>query len=157
MGLTTWDNAPKGKILKKDVTIAKNYLTKQEISELNTIVNMYLDYAELQARRQKTMTMRDWVEKLDAFLKFNEYDILSNAGTVRSEVAKSIAEKEFEKFRVIQDSNYESDFDSVIKEAMENQKVPNEDELFPNAQPKTNFDKTLEGLLAVPPPPKKKP
>jgi hypothetical protein len=112
MGLTTWENAPKGKILKPDVSIAKNYLCKKEISELNRIVSMYLDYAENQAKKQHTMTMKDWVEKLDAFLKFNEYEILDNPGKISHEIARELAEKEYEKYRVVQDNEFTSDFDS---------------------------------------------
>ncbi len=118
MGLLTWKNAPAGKILKSDVSIAKNYLDEKELTELNRIVSMYLDYAENQAARQKYMTMKDWVEKLDAFLKFNEYEVLQNAGTVSAEVAKSLAEKEYEKFRVVQDQQYESDFDKEVKKLL---------------------------------------
>ncbi len=115
MGLTTWKNAPDGKILRSDVGVAKNYLNERELRELNRIVVMYLDYAELQAERQIPMKMTDWVEKLDAFLQFNEYDILNNPGKVSHEVAQAIAEKEFEKFRVIQDRMFESDFDREVK------------------------------------------
>lgn len=88
MGLTTWENAPEGKILKSDTGVDKNYLSQEEISELNRIVNMYLDYAENQATRHKLMSMEDWVSRLDAFLKFNEYDILENPGKVSHEVEK---------------------------------------------------------------------
>ena len=117
MGLTTWKNSGSGgKILKTDVGVAKNYLSEDEISELNILVNMYLDYAELQAKRNNLMTMQNWVEKLDTFLDFNEYDLLKDAGKVRKEVAKNFAEKEYEKFRVIQDKEYISDFDKVIEE-----------------------------------------
>jgi hypothetical protein len=115
MGLTTWKNSPKGKVLKSDVSIAKNYLNKKEIDELNRIVTMYLDYAENQAARQIQMTMKDWVEKLDAFLQFNDYSVLKNAGSISAEIAKELATKEFEKFRVIQDEDYESDFDMEVK------------------------------------------
>jgi len=115
MGLTTWKNSPDGKILKRDVLIAKNYLDKEEMSELNNIVSMYLDYAENQARRHKLMAMKDWVDKLDAFLKFNEYDILENSGKITAEVAKKIVSKEFEEFRKLQDKEYDSDFDKEIK------------------------------------------
>ena len=111
MGLTTWKNAPKGKILKPDVSVAKNYLEEKEISELNRIVTMYLDYAENQAKKQRPMKMEDWVEKLDAFLRFNEYEILGNPGKVSHEVAKALAEKEFDKYRVVQDREFISDFD----------------------------------------------
>lgn len=115
MGLTTWRNAPKGKILKTDVTIAKNYLGAEEIDELNRIVTMYLDYAENQAKRNIAMSMGDWVQKLDAFLQFNEYDILKNAGSISHEVAKNLAEDQYEKFRIEQDRLYESDFDKLAK------------------------------------------
>src|SRR3972149_4737597 len=119
MGLTTWKNSPKGKILKFDVSIAKNYLNKKEIDELNRIVTMYLDYAENQAARQIPMKMKDWVEKLDAFLQFNDYSILKNAGSISAEIAKKLATEQFEKFRVRQDSEFESDFDKEIKRIKE--------------------------------------
>jgi hypothetical protein len=115
MGLQTWKNAPKGKILKSDVSIAKNYLMEKEIKALERIVSMYLDYAENQAARQIPMKMWDWVAKLDAFLKFNEYDILKDAGKVSHEIAEKLAGKEYEKFRVIQDKTFESDFDRAVK------------------------------------------
>jgi hypothetical protein len=118
MGLTTWKNAPSGKVLKSDVGVAKNYLEEPELKELNRIVSMYLDYAENQAARQKPMKMSDWIEKLDAFLKFNDYEVLQNAGSVSAEVAKSLAEKEYEKFRVAQDQRYESDFDREVKKML---------------------------------------
>lgn len=115
MGLTTWKNAPKGKILKSDVGVAKNYLIEREIKELERIVSMYLDYAENQAARQIPMKMADWVAKLDAFLQFNEYQVLSNAGKVSAEVSKRLAEEHFDKFRVRQDREFESDFDAEVK------------------------------------------
>ncbi len=115
MGLTTWRHSPNGKILKSDVSIAKNYLSERELTELNRIVNMYLDYAELQATRQIAMNMRNWVERLDAFLQFNDYDVLQDAGRISAEVAKSLAEKEYKQYRIEQDKSYESDFDKVIK------------------------------------------
>lgn len=128
MGLTTWKNIKKGgKIQKSDVGVAKNYLTEDEISELNILVNMYLDYAELQAKRNRTMTMKDWVEKLDTFLQFNEYDLLKDSGRMRADVAKSFAEKEYDKFRVIQDSEYKSDyerFDEAVDEIKSTGKLP---------------------------------
>jgi hypothetical protein len=115
MGLTTWKNAPKGKILKSDIGTAKNYLLEKEIKELERIVTMYLDFAELQAERQVLMKMADWVSRLDAFLQFNEYQILKDAGKVSHEIAMKLAEKEFEKFRVVQDKNFESDFEKEMK------------------------------------------
>ena len=116
MGLTSWKNAPDGKILKSDVSIAKNYLLYDEMDELNRIVTLYLDYAELQARRHIPMTMEDWAARLNAFLQFNERDILENPGKVSAEVAKSFAESEFEKYRITQDRLYRSDFDKLIDE-----------------------------------------
>ena len=115
MGLTTWKDSPDGKIHKSDVTVSKNYLSKEEISSLNDIVTMYLDYAENQAKRNKLMSMQDWIDKLDSFLKFNEYELLHNAGFISSEVAKKLAIKEYEIFRVKQDESYVSDFDAAIK------------------------------------------
>ena len=115
MGLTTWKHAPDGKIRKTDVSIAKNYLNEEELNGLNRIVSMYLDYAELQANNHKIMYMNDWIARLDAFLKFNEQDILTNPGKVTAEIAKSFAENEFEKYRVVQDRMLESDFDKEIK------------------------------------------
>ena len=115
MGLKTWKNAPEGKILKSDVSVAKNYLTEDEIKALERIVSMYLDYAENQASRGIKMHMSHWVEKLDAFLKFNDYEVLANAGKISAEVAKQLAEGEYEKMRVVQDREYVSDFDRMVK------------------------------------------
>lgn len=115
MGLTAWKNAPDGKIVKADVSVAKNYLSKTEITDLNQFVTMYLDYAERQAKRKIPMTMEDWAKRLDVFLEFNEEDILQNKGKISAEIAKSFAESEFEKYRVIQDQLYESDFDKLIQ------------------------------------------
>lgn len=115
MGLQTWGNAPSGKILKRDVVIAKNYLEEPEIKALDRVVAMYLDYAENQAARNIAMKMADWIQKLDAFLQFNEYDVLQNAGKVSRAVADQLACQEFEKFRVLQDSRFESDFDKTVK------------------------------------------
>jgi len=115
MGLTTWKASPNGKILKSDVTIAKNYLSVEEVEQLNRIVSMYLDFAELRASRQIVMTMNDWIAKLNAFLSFNDYDILHDLGKVSAAVASELAESEYEKFRKIQDHNYFSDFDKTIQ------------------------------------------
>ncbi len=122
MGLTTWKNAPHGKILKPDVSVAKNYLTEKELKSLDRFVTMYLDYAEDQAERNIPMTMKDWAGKLNAFLQFNERDILDNPGKVSQEVAKAFAESEFEKYRIVQDRLFESDFDRHIKKALEDGK-----------------------------------
>ncbi|OGT08942.1 MAG: cell filamentation protein Fic [Gammaproteobacteria bacterium GWE2_37_16] len=118
MGLTTWKNAPKGKIRESDVIIAKNYLNENELDHLNRIVTMYLDYAEMQAKRGIIMYMKDWVQKLDAFLKFNEREILHNAGKISHDVAEALALGEFEKYRVIQDHMLESDFDKEVKKML---------------------------------------
>lgn len=115
MGLTSWRRSPQGKIMPSDTVIAKNYLDKKELERLNRIGNMYLDYAELQAARGKAMTMKDWIVKLNAFLKFSEYEILTNAGQISHEVAVALAEKEYEKYRKEQDKNYISDFDREVK------------------------------------------
>lgn len=115
MGLQTFKNAPHGKVLKGDISVAKNYLIEKEIKDLERIVSMYLDYAENQAARQIPMKMSDWVTKLDAFLQFNEYQILKDAGKIRHDVAIKLAEKEYEKFRITQDKNFESDFDKEVK------------------------------------------
>ena len=124
MGLTSWKNAPNGKIVKADVSVAKNYLLQDEMQELNEIVTMYLDYATRQARRHIPMTMEDWASKLDAFLQFNDAEILQDKGKVTAAIAKAFAESEFEKYRVIQDKNYQSDFDRLMAETDET-KHPN--------------------------------
>jgi len=121
MGLTTWKRSPKGKILKSDITIAKNYLNEKEIKELNRVVTMYLDYAENQAEKQVPMKMKDWIEKLDSFLQFNDYSVLKNAGAISASIAKKLAEQEYDKFRIVQDQKYESDFDRVLKKLRKNQ------------------------------------
>lgn len=115
MGLTTWKHAPDGKILKTDVAIAKNYLHEQEPDELNRVVSMYLDYAENQARRNIAMSMADWVQKLDAFLQFNDYHTLKNAGTMSHDIAKKLAEEQYDQYRIVQDQKFESDFDKLAK------------------------------------------
>lgn len=106
MGLTTWKKSPKGKILKSDVAIAKNYLNQKEVSELNRVVTMYLDYAENQVERQIPMKMKDWVD---------DYSVLKNAGSISAEIARKLVLERYDKFRIIQDQNYESDFDKEIK------------------------------------------
>ena len=117
MGLTSWKNAPDGKIVKADVSVAKNYLSIVEIQELNEIVTMYLDYATRQARRHIPMTMADWASKLDAFLQFNDAEVLHDKGKVTAAIAKVFAESEFEQYRVIQDRLYQSDFDRLVASA----------------------------------------
>jgi len=128
MGLTTWKHAPEGKILKSDVSIAKNYLIEDEIKELERIVTMYLDYAENQAARQIPMKMVDWIGKLDAFLQFNEYQVLTNAGSVSAEVARGLAEEGYATFRVQQDRHFESDFEKEVKRIEKKGRKPKEGE-----------------------------
>lgn len=122
MGLTTWKNAPKGEIRKTDVSIAKNYLNEKELDGLNRIVTMYLDYAEMQAQKGVVMYMKNWVDKLDAFLQFNEKEILQDSGKISHEVAVALAEIEYEKYRVIQDRMLESDFDREVKKLLDSKK-----------------------------------
>ncbi len=118
MGLTVWKNSPRGKIRESDVVVAKNYLNEQELDRLNRIVTMYLDYAEMQAKRGIVMYMKDWVVKLDAFLKFNEQQILSDTGLISHEVAETLALGEYEKYKKIQDKKYISDFDREVKKLL---------------------------------------
>ncbi|MCZ0932392.1 MAG: virulence RhuM family protein [Oligoflexia bacterium] len=115
MGLTSWENSPKGKILKTDVSVAKNYLTSEELESLGRVVSAYLDLAEDRAKRKIPMTMEDWAKRLDQFLKFDEREILDNAGTISNAIAKDFAESEFEKYRIVQDRLFESDFDKEAK------------------------------------------
>ncbi|MCL2411514.1 MAG: virulence RhuM family protein [Treponema sp.] len=122
MGLTTWGSAPHGKIAKTDVSIAKNYLNEKEMNYLERIVSMYLDYAELQAERKIPMSMEDWAKRLDGFLEFNGNEILTDAGKISYEQAKLYAETEFEKYRIVQDRLFESDFDRFIKLEMATKK-----------------------------------
>ena len=126
MGLTTWENAPNGKILKADVSIAKNYLSKEEMNYLERIVSLYLDYAELQAERKIPMSMEDWAKRLDGFLEFNGNELLTGPGKISAEQAKLHAETEYEKYRIIQDRLYESDFDRFL---MLEQEVNHKDEV----------------------------
>ena len=126
MGLTTWEDAPDGKILKADVSIAKNYLSKEEMNYLERIVSLYLDYAELQAERKIPMSMEDWAKRLDGFLEFNGNELLTGPGKISAEQAKLHAENEYEKYRVIQDRLYESDFDRFL---MLEQEVNHKDEV----------------------------
>lgn len=118
MGLMNWKNSPKGKIMASDVVVAKNYLTKEELKSLERIVTMYLDYAEDQAERHIPMTMNDWKKRLDVFLEFNGRDILNNPGKVTHKIAESFVLSEFEKYRVVQDKIFESDFDKFMLDMM---------------------------------------
>lgn len=116
MGLRFWGNAPDGKIIKTDVSIAKNYLSKEELESLGRIVSAYLDLAEERAKRNIPMTMDDWSKRLDLFLEFDERDILQDAGKVTAEIAKAFAESEFEKYRIVQDRLFKSDFDRLLEQ-----------------------------------------
>jgi hypothetical protein len=116
MGLTSWEGAPSGKIHKYDVSIAKNYLSEFELGQMQRIVSAYLDMAEMQAMRKIPMTMADWEERLSGFLKLWDREILQDAGKVTAELAKTHAESEFEKYRIIQDRMFESDFDRLLKQ-----------------------------------------
>jgi len=122
MGLTTWESAPDGKIVKTDVSVAKNYLSDNEMAYLERIVSLYLDYAELQAERQIPMSMDDWAKRLDGFLEFNGNEILTDAGKISAEQAKLYAETEFEKYRIVQDRKFISDYDKFLVELEEQTK-----------------------------------
>lgn len=125
MGLTSWQHSKSGgKVLKTDVSIAKNYLLENEIQQLNRLVELFLNYAELQAQRNIPMKMIDWVTRLDSFLKFNEYELLNDLGHVSHEIAKKFAEKQYNKFRIIQDREFKSDFDKVVEEVKSLKKLP---------------------------------
>ena len=126
MGLTSWKDAPLGKIMKSDVSIAKNYLTEDELYSLERIVSAYLDLAEDRARRHIPMTMEDWAKRLDIFLKADDREILTNAGAITAEIAKAHAESEFERYRIIQDRLYESDYDRFL--AMEQELAASNDD-----------------------------
>ncbi len=128
MGLTSWENSPDGKILKTDVVVAKNYLTSQELESLGRIVNAWLDLAEDRARRQIPMTMEDWAKRLDRFLLFDDRKLLEDGGKVTAEMAKEFAETEFEKYRIVQDRLFESDFDRMLKETKLPEKTYRDDE-----------------------------
>lgn len=125
MGLCSYKNSKNGgKVTKADITVGKNYLFEKEIDELNRVVSMYLDFAEGFARRKIPMRMQDWANKLDGFLEFNAYEVLNNHGSIKRETAEKIALSEYEKFRVIQDREYKSDFDKVIDEIKVNKRLP---------------------------------
>lgn len=115
MGLTTWKNAPNGKIIKSDVSVAKNYLTEEELTSLELIVSAYLDLAENRARRKIPMTMEDWAKRIDIYLQADDLEVLQNAGKVTAEIAKLHAESEFEKYRIVQDRLFQSDFDRFME------------------------------------------
>ena len=122
MGLTSWKEAPKGAIRETDISVAKNYLNEKELDGLNRIVSMYLDYAEMQAKQGVVMYMKDWIKKLDAFLRFNEKEILSDNGRISHDIAVATAENIYEKYRTAQDSLLESDFDREVKKLLSGKK-----------------------------------
>ena len=128
MGLYTWKKAPSGKIQKQDVSVAKNYLTKEELADLGRIVNGYLDIAEGRARRKMPMTMQDWANQLDLVLQADGAEILQNAGTISAEIAKNHAETEFEKYRIVQDKLFESDFDKYMNKLANSVKEEDDDD-----------------------------
>lgn len=128
MGLTSWEHAPEGKILKTDVIVAKNYLNKDELESLGRIVNAYLDLAEERARRKIPMTMEDWAKRLDAFLEFTDREVLRDSGKISTEMAKAHAESEFEKYRIVQDQLFESDFDRLIKQIQSDREPDNDND-----------------------------
>lgn len=153
MNLKSFKNAKKGgEVQKADVTVAKNYLEEQELRELNTLVNMFLDYAELQAGRNKLMKMQDWIVKVDDFLKFNEYKVLNNAGSIRKDVADKFAESEYAKFKIIQEKDQSAEFRKAMETIRSTGKLPT-----PVKQEEQSvFDQQLKGLLNTPPPSKEK-
>ena len=116
MGLTTWKDAPRGKIQKFDVSVAKNYLTEHEMAQLSRLVAAYLDVAEDMALRKMPMTMQDWETRLNRFIEATDREILQDAGKVTAEIAKAHAESEFEKYRIVQDRLFESDFDRLLQQ-----------------------------------------
>lgn len=153
MNLKTWKNAKKeGDIQKSDVTVAKNYLNPDELRKLNGLVNMFLDYAESQAERNKLMKMNDWSNKLDQFLNFNEYPVLDNAGKMRKDIADKFAQDEYYKYKVLRDNRNAAEFGMVINSIKETGHLPDEFEIKKNEI--TDFDTQLKGLLSVPPPKK---
>ncbi len=128
MGLTTWKDAPDGKIQKFDVVIAKNYLTKEELSAMARIVNVYLDLAELRAEEEVPMTMEDWKEQFEGVLRLSRKEILTNAGTISQKIAEQHALSEFQKYRIRQDRLYQSDFDKVLLQEAATAVIAEEDE-----------------------------
>lgn len=158
MGLTTWKNSKKdGRVTLNDVTIAKNYLTKEEITNLNTLVSSFLDHAEMIVSRQKLMKMADWAERLDKFLDFNEYKILNDAGKVKKELAEAFAEEQYQKYREVQDKTEESDFSLWVKQIKGTGNLPSEAELLDTqntVEPLSDFNTKL--LTAINNPPKTK-
>jgi hypothetical protein len=147
MGLKTWSNQKSGgKVMQSDVTVAKNYLEEDEISDLNRLVNMFLDFAENLANKGKKMSMKDWQEKLTDFLKFNEYEVLMNYGKIKKKTADTLARIEYKKFKPIQDIEYRSDFDRAVEQIRSTGSLPKEtrEKLEKSV---TNFDKKLRKAI----------
>ena len=124
MGLTTWKNSPQGKILKSDVTIAKNYLNQVEVSKLNRLVGMFIDYAEVRALNRQVMTMKDWLKQVEKFMNYTDQQVLRHAGEISHEMAVAKAHGEFEKYRVKQDVDYISDFDKALARYLKGKDEP---------------------------------
>jgi len=157
MNLKNWKNVKKeGSIQKSDVTVAKNYLDADELRKLNALVNFFLDYAELQAERNRLMKMKDWENRLDAFLRFNEYNVLTNAGSISKDVANKFAEGEYNKYKVIKDRDYDTTFNKVVDQIKSTNSLPDEWQIKDTVPKQSEFDKQLKGLLNVPPPKKDK-
>ena len=147
MGLTTWSGqGTGGKITQRDVTVAKNYLAESEISDLNRLVNMFLDFAENLAKKGKKMAMVDWHEKLDSFLRFNEYQVLQNYGVIKKDLADKLAINEYKKLKPIQDKEYMSDFDKAVETIKTTGSLPKEIRDKLNTEI-SNFDKKLKKAL----------
>jgi len=143
MGLTNWKNK-KGKVLKSDTKVAKNYLSKDEISQLNRLVSMYLDFAENMASRNKAMKMVDWVKKLDSFLDFNEYDVLTHKGKTSMKRAEAKAKSEYMKFRVKQDEEFTSDFDNFVNDIIDRKRIASIDGMISQDERKAKIEKKIE-------------
>lgn len=154
MNLQTWKNVKKGgAIQKSDVTIAKNYLNEKELSELKLLVTMFLDFAELQAQRNKIMKMKDWIERIDSFIVFNGYKVLYNAGSIRKDVADKFAEGEYAKFKIIQEKDQSEAFKKAVDTIKSTGKLPKETTTkIDEKKNVSEFDQQLKGLLSVPPP-----
>ena len=156
MNLQTWKNVKKGgNIQKADVTVAKNYLNETELSALKLLVTMFLDYGELQAQRNKIMKMSDWIDKIDSFLVFNDYKVLTNAGSIRKDVADKFAHGEYEKYKIIQDKDQSIEFKKAMNVIKSTGKLPPEKTIETDKKKSlSDFDKRLTGLLRTPPPKK---
>lgn len=157
MNLQTWKNVKKGgNIQKSDVTVAKNYLNENELSALKLLVTMFLDYGELQAQRNKIMKMSDWIDKIDSFLVFNDYKILTNKGSIRKDVADKFAEGEYAKYKIIQEKDQSEDFKKALNVIKSTGKLPSEIDIVDEKKKLSSFDQQLKGLLNTPPPKKEK-